>query len=313
MKYNDKGPEVRELQRALIRLGYSLNTYGIDGHLGEETWQALERFALDSGIEWQPGVPTSALTAIAMLGPVPQTVDNPPLPPLDADVTLFDLRSVQTNPPVIVRKGKRVNKHRLDVNGAVFERSVRSINSITLHQTAVEFSPRRRDLKNFEDPRRALAQRSLEVACHAMSFDGFFAVPNPLSWWVHHANGLNPTDLGLEVDGLFPGLVAHRQKHHTVLTQGRIEAARAALRFLVEEGRKAGMPIQFVHAHRQSSPSRRADPGEEIWKALVVDYAVPVLGLKVELSKVLVSKSRKSPGPGRPVPSQWDSLSKAKY
>jgi hypothetical protein len=58
------------------------------------------------------------------------------------------------------------------------------------------------------------------------------------------------------------------------------------------------MPIEYIHAHRQSSGTRRSDPGEELWQKVVLEFAVPVLGLKTEPSRVLKD--------GRPIPESWD-------
>jgi len=77
-----------------------------------------------------------------------------------------------------------------------------------------------------------------------------------------------------------------------------VVAGRAAIAWLVREGRKLGCPIEFVWAHRQSSASRQSDPGEELWRRIVLDWAVPVLGLKTQPGRVW--------GDGRPIPVEWD-------
>ena len=76
------------------------------------------------------------------------------------------------------------------------------------------------------------------------------------------------------------------------------EAAKAALKHLVEEGRKQGMPIKYIWAHRQTYKSKRGDPGGEIWRKLVLEYAVPVLGLEVQ--NELTYRT------GKTIPVEWD-------
>ena len=57
------------------------------------------------------------------------------------------------------------------------------------------------------------------------------------------------------------------------------------------------MPIEFIWAHRQSSASRRSDPGQSLWQEVVLAYAVPVLGLKTQPARIW--------GDGRPIPVEW--------
>lgn len=216
---------------------------------------------------------------------------------------LIDWRARQPNPPPLVR-GRR--KHLL-VRGRVFERDPADVDSITVHQTACVFGAR---------PGRDRHERAFGVACHALAFaDGAAVLPNPLRWHVHHGNGLNPRALGLEIEGRFPGLIgnprtlANRRSIETPITDTLIAAAIEALTALVTLGRAEGMPIRYVHAHRQSSPSRRSDPGEEIWRRVVLEHGVRVLGL--ETQPALVLEARK--GPGRPIPLEWDPAGVGRY
>ena len=73
---------------------------------------------------------------------------------------------------------------------------------------------------------------------------------------------------------------------------------------LVTMARAGGSPIEFVHAHRQSSEDRRSDPGEAIWRGVVEEYGIPVLGLKAEYALALPSSNPKN-GPGKPIPVEW--------
>jgi len=210
-------------------------------------------------------------------------------------VTIYDFRDNRDNPPEPKRKYKR--------RGKVVERDPSTIIGVTIHQTAVKYGIREYQIRAAGGDRDlALAQRALRVACHAMSFhDGFVSMTNPLTWYVYHGNGFNATELGLEIDGNYPGLIGGQtwnKKAATNTTDTSIRAAQVALRQLVEDGREMGMPIEFIHAHRQSSATRRSDPGEELWNRVVLDFAVPVLGLKTEPGHTL----RK----GRPIPLEWD-------
>lgn len=224
-------------------------------------------------------------------------------------VALLDLRSQQPDPPPPVR-GKV--KHKI-VRGHVVQRDPKKITGVTLHQTACLFGPKN-DLV-------ARHRRALGVACHALAFgvDRTVVLANPLRSYVWHGNGFNAFELGLEVEGHFPGLeddpktTPRREdlatiwggKTPTKITEDIVDTAREALRLLVELGRAEGMPIEFIHAHRQSSSTRRSDPGQGLWKAVVLEYAVPVLRLKTEPTRVV--------GDGRPIPLAWDPAGAGRY
>jgi hypothetical protein len=198
-------------------------------------------------------------------------------------------------------------------NGKPVLRKPELVNGIVLHQTAAVFGTSSQQIEAAGGDRElALARRALRVACHAMAFrDGFVVAASPLRWHVNHANGLNATTLGLEIDGLYSGLqddpatIPRREDLDTTwqrrvpskLTPSTIEAASAALTWLVEAGRADGMPLEYLYAHRQSSETRRSDPGEAIWKAIALELA-PRLDLKM--------LPHWSSGTGRPIPRAWD-------
>lgn len=216
----------------------------------------------------------------------------------------FDLRADQKNPPKLTKQ-----KHQL-AKGQVVARDPRTITGVVLHQTACVYGAKK--------PSLDAARRALQVAAHGVAFRaGFYALGNPLDWYVWHANRLNATTLGLEIEGFYSGLcddpeTVPREDLETTwggkpleLTEATVLAARACLKRLVEEGRKLGCPIEWVYAHRQSSGTRRSDPGEAIWKRVVVEYAVPVLGLKTKPAFTVEA--------GKPIPRQWQAGSDAAY
>lgn len=202
-------------------------------------------------------------------------------------------------------------------NGKTVARDPSTVTGIVVHQTAVEYGITDKQLRASGGNRQlALARRGLNVACHAIAFrDGFFAAVRPLRHFVLHGNAFNAYTLGLEIDGHYPGLrddpATMPRREDIETTQGGdpdavtvtiVDAARAALKWLVEEGRREGMPIVDIYAHRQSSGTRRSDPGQELWEKVIEDYAIPTLGLKAHYELALDSKSS---GKGRPIPVQW--------
>lgn len=232
---------------------------------------------------------------------------------------LLDLVSEQ-HPRLFPRrrdsKGKLVNTSRTEmVNGAerTVIRKMANVVGITLHQTACVFGP-------LDQPERRY-RRALGVPAHVVAFrDGVFAQGAPLAWFLYHGNATNEASLGLECEGHYPGLLddpttpvredeksfwAPAGKTPTPLTPLALETFKAALRFLVEEGRRQGAPIRYIWAHRQASSSRRSDPGQELWRKLVVEYAQPVLQLEAQPWRVWAD--------GRAIPQAWDPTGKAPY
>lgn len=194
--------------------------------------------------------------------------------------------------------------------GIVVKRNPSQVNGIVLHQTAINYVATEEMLEESQwDEQLALARRVKRVACHALSFDGFFVKTYPLAWYVSHANYLNKTTLGLEVEGRYEGILGDPSTlwkgKPTKFTKGRLEAACAALSYLVEEGRNQGMPIRYIYAHRQAKSNRRSDPGEELWRKVALEHGFLKLGLE--------SRMFYSMGDGRPIPTEWDKRAIAPY
>jgi antitoxin (DNA-binding transcriptional repressor) of toxin-antitoxin stability system len=77
-----------------------------------------------------------------------------------------------------------------------------------------------------------------------------------------------------------------------------IEAARAAVRWIVAEVARHGGRISRLVAHRQSSDMRQSDPGSALWQAVA-------LPLHAELGLDDGGPGYRI-GTGRPIPVDWD-------
>ncbi len=207
---------------------------------------------------------------------------------------IVDLRSEQVDPP-----RHTPAKHAIR-NGRVVRRPPASVDGIVVHQTACDFGTTPAMVRAAGgDVNLAKHRRALNVAAHVTAMKtGYAVVACALDWYVYNANALNKRILGLEIEGTYPGLLRSAGKGAQRFDGPIVEAAKEGLVYLVEQGRAQGMPIKYVWAHRQSSATRRGDPGEEIWRKLVLDYAVPVLRLEVRVMDTI--------GDGRAVPVDWD-------
>src|SRR5690606_29074258 len=101
-------------------------------------------------------------------------------------------------------------------------------------------------------------------------------------------------------------------KPATELTPETIAAARAGVAALVVAGRRAGCPIRYIYAHRQADSWRRADPGQESRERVVLEYAVPVLGLETRPHEKIRHHTIRQRD-GKPIPVEWDPDGKGRY
>jgi len=300
MKYGDKGGDVMEMQEWLEAEGYKLPKYGCDGDFGGETQIALNAFEKDRGLPVTPKgshVPQATLDAMAWEAPEDEPVPDPPEKTVHG-LKLYDFR----DEPFSKRNPKKF-KLQPGTPRMPVVREPSQVTGITIHQTAAPYGVADYQVQAAGGDRElALARRALGVACHTMAFrGGFGVVANDLRHYVYHGNGWNSTELGLEIDGRYPGVKGGKTwdgKKASVVTDDVVKAACLCIEWMVIEGRKAGMPIEYIHAHRQSSATRRDDPGEELWERVVLGFAVPTLGLKTEPGRTLKD--------GRPVPVEWD-------
>lgn len=204
---------------------------------------------------------------------------------------VVDLSAQQVDPPEFDPAKHLVAYSNALKRRVVTKRDVKKVDAIVVHQTGIEFGVSSKQIKAAGgDPVKAKQQRALGVAAHMTVFNtGHAVVGNPLDWYVYHAGSLNKRSLGVEIEGLFPQQLGSKQ-----LFKGDLEeAAREGLAWLVEKGRAMGMPLRYIYAHRQSSMTRDDDPGEEIFRKLVLAFAVPTLGL--EIAPDFTSEGKKLP------------------
>ena len=185
------------------------------------------------------------------------------------------------------------------VNGHTVMRAPHTITGNTLHQTACTYGVSQNQPTQQAVTELALHRRALGVACHAMAFmDGTLVLTNDVERYIYHGNGLNSLPLGRSRGSLPRADKRARQNQWggdptpptgaTVAAAQRVFASWWSVRLAAPS---------HIYAHRQSSETRRSDPGEGLWRHVVLDYAVPVLGLKAVQSFTV--------GSGEPIPVEW--------
>jgi hypothetical protein len=146
------------------------------------------------------------------------------------------------------------------------------------------------------------AKRALKVAAHITVFrTGLVAVSAPLDWVMNHGNAPNIFSWGIEVEGCYKGYPADtRPRNFKPLNRETEEGIRLAICLLVAEAAKRGHKLTTVLSHRQSSETRRADPGYEIWpgaEACAMNHGI-------------LAAPTQTWAKGRPVPEVWDFIQK---
>ncbi len=134
--------------------------------------------------------------------------------------------------------------------------------------------------------------------------------------WLHsfnrvvaHGNGWNAQTVGIEIDGLYAGVEGRpetvwndpstaRREVGLDLPEVQAEAARQVIRWICRETAANGGAIKALVAHRQSSASRRDDPGSAIWSRVALPLAAE-LGLSDGGTGFKL-------GDGMAIPEEWD-------
>lgn len=142
-------------------------------------------------------------------------------------------------------------------------RSLANVVAVVIHQTAVRggFGLTAAALQRRGGDRLAARMdRYRSTPYHALysPADRASIIQWPAWAYSYHGHASNSYSVGWAYDGKFPG------------DDLQVEHARASLAHLVEVVREAGAPLNFVEAHRQHSAQRGGDPGEAIWREVVM-------------------------------------------
>lgn len=288
LKVGDKGAEVKTLQEDLVALGYKLPWSTrpdgtLDGDLGAETLNAanmalrLEQYH-DADPKTVNDDEQAYVKALRRLVEQPPAAAVPPASPdMAAEAAAFDPARFQAT-LIDLRKH---HQPRVTVDGVAKAYSPPSrpwseFTGITYHQTACDMGES--EARYYSIGAHFVVLRSGRVL--------WMCDPNRI---VYHGNGWNARCVGVEVNGLYPGLeddpgtadnealkttwddptTPAREKPMSVTPQA-MASLRNLTRWLRWYGKQNGAKVDFLVAHRQSSMDRENDPGQAIWRQAAV-------------------------------------------
>lgn len=267
-KSGDDGFRVKALQETLLLVDKdALPKFGADGDLGGETIRAVARLLGDPLIE-RSGV-IDHQDQEKLLALVPVTVALP--------------------------KGHVDNRPIANVLQRKHLRAPNAVYDIVWHQADVEMG---------EKP-----SRYKDSSAHFFVTSGGLIIQlHDVEWLTHHAHALNEHTIGIELEGMFAGVDgdlsdASWPKYHKVLnrkpqhlTEVQIDAAKSLARWVKAHLTSRGGSLRNYYAHRQGSNTRDRDPGQEIWRKVVMPSALET-GCGLPMDEVF--------GKGEKIPLEW--------
>jgi len=170
-----------------------------------------------------------------------------------------------------------------------WQRSLEDITGITLHQTGCRM------------PKKSTGWDRLNAHVGITSA-GKIIIVNDFRDMIWHAQKLSHSTIGVEFEGNYPGLINDPATlwrgggPGASLTAEQISAGRVL--FMEVFAKFRGEHIKHVFGHRQSSATRPADPGQDIWQNIGLEWRRFLQANQTDGNKVF--------GNGRPIPYEWD-------
>jgi N-acetyl-anhydromuramyl-L-alanine amidase AmpD len=251
---------VKDLQIALEAIGYALPKSSCSGEMNKETWSAVEEFA-DSCFDHSESIPETIFERIF------------------ETAKFYEETSAE-----LVEVTGRANKANIKK-----WRDWKDITSIVLHQTGVWMTDTPTRFERLKAHIAILGDHKTPIV-----------QVHPFTAYLYHANSLNSGSVGIEINGHFPGLAEDFiPEKHTAIgpNEEQITSTQKAIKLICHEVERHDGCVTHIHAHRQSSPNRRSDPGEIAWIECG-EWARKELGLSSGGPGTKFEK-------GRPIPWEW--------
>lgn len=278
LKKGSEDPYITIAQQQLITLGYSLPRFGVDGVLGDETLFAYGRFLVSQGLR----APTDE---------IPKSIT--PVGAAALDKVFSALNQGTSTANIIDEKANHPHSGR---SVSMPYRPWSKITSVVLHQTAAKMGEKPTSWHN--------------VPIHfGITRAGRIIQLYDLVEVCNHANNLNRSSVGIEIDGWYAGIEGRPEtlwqpKKQDIprkpmdLPTEQANAVKDTVKWIVDTVAANGGRITHIHAHRQSSKDRQSDPGSLIWQTIGL-WAQVNLGLSDGGATFTV-------GDGRTIPEAWD-------
>lgn len=270
------GSGVRRLQELGDQLGFD---YGPnDGIFGEDT----QRVVID--LQKKYGLVVDGICGPKTWKAILNTIDTLfPVQPNTTDGILYDIVNAHRLPKLYARK-----------------RSASEVDGVTLHQTGCNM------------PSNPFGWGRLNAHLSGTQ-EGKVIVVNDFLDFIYHAQGLSRTTIGIEFEGNFHGVEGVEKTlwkgggPAAFLNEKMLKGADIMFDLLVETFKGWGREWKYIYGHRQSSNTRRGDPGSEIWQKIAMVWAD-----RLSLDECEGGMYFKK-GSGRPIPQLWDHNCISKY
>jgi len=273
LEFGQGGPAVRRLQEILECLGFDAGP--VDGVFGPSTRRLVEEIQQIEGLSQDGIVGTHTWKRL-----LARIEESRSMFKVDGN-GLHDITGLH-DPPKLFG----------------WLRNWDMITGVTLHQTGCEM-PQRPMGWGRVNAHYGITQEGLPILIND---------PRDMLW---HAQGLSKTTIGIEIEGNYRGLEANPRTlwepgggpHN--LNELMMDAAEIIFEDISRQFEAAGQRWGRVYGHRQASHNRRADPGQEIWRRIGLDWSHR-LNASHHTPKLQFGK-------GRPIPKAWDPHGKGAY
>lgn len=255
---------------AVVRLQELLDVLGHDGGANDGIFGPVTEHAVKEA-QFALGVTVDGVCGPVTWGAVLKAIDG--LERVPVEINFLDIRDTHDRPKLY---GK--------------PRRYTDICGVTLHQTGCRM------------PEAATGWAALN-AHFGITATGRVYYVNDLTDMIWHAQGLSQRTVGIEIAGNFCGIEGDARTlwkgggGPDTFTAAQATALGRVLTYVDTYLRANGSEMVELHAHRQSSQSRPADPGSAVWAEalkLKAKFGLNDGGPEYEY------------GTGKPIPTEWD-------